>query len=498
MGAMGSWMLLSFLGCRRGNLAIMGALCLVPLILAMGVAVDYTRLVAARSRLQAVADAAALAVASSKETDQTRVRQLAEAFVAANQTDESLDGARIVSIAANDTNVDIGMTVQVPVTFMRLARVEGVDVGVSALATRGVSGSFELGMVLDNTWSMSEKDASGVTKIDTLKSAATSLVNQLFANSDANVKVALIPYADYVNVGVKNRSATWLNVPADYSTTPAPKTCTTLTTKTVCLAYAPTYACTKTTDGVVEPATCGGGCTKSEVQTVAPYQSCTGGGSPVNYKWFGCVGSRMLSPAGQSPDRLTDNNPSDRYPGYLDTTQKCLNPIAPLSNDKKAILAAINSMIINISSYKPNTYIPAGLIWGQNMLSPSEPFIEGAPYDANNMSPRKVIVLMTDGENTLRFNAADGKHVAMSTNVTTAATQLALVNKETVDICTYIKSHNIEVFTVAFMVDNDASRKMLTDCATDPSHFYEAADGAKLIAAFQGIGESLQQVRLAR
>jgi Flp pilus assembly protein TadG len=491
-------MLLSFLGCRRGNLAVMGALCLVPLILAMGVAVDYTRLVAARSRLQAVADAAALAVASSKETDQTRVRQLAEAFVAANQTDESLDGARIVSIAANDTNVDIGMSVQVPVTFMRLARVEGVDVGVSALATRGVSGSFELAMVLDNTWSMSEKDAAGVTKIATLKSAAASLVNQLFANSDANVKVALVPYADYVNVGVKNRSASWLNVPTDYSTTPAPKTCTTLTTKTVCLAYAPTYACTKTTDGVVEPATCGGGCTKSEVQTVAPYQSCTGGGSPVNYKWFGCVGSRMLSPAGQSPDRITDNNPSDKYPGYLDTTQKCLNPILPLSKDKQGILAAINSMVINIGSYKPNTYIPAGLIWGQNMLSPTDPFTEGAQYDPNNMNPRKVIVLMTDGVNTLRFNAGDGKHVGMSTNVTTAATQLTQVNKETVDICTYIKSHNIEVFTVAFMVNNAASRKMLTDCATDPSHFYEASDGSKLVAAFQGIGESLQQVRLAR
>jgi hypothetical protein len=162
----------------------------------------------------------------------------------------------------------------------------------------------------------------------TLKSAAASLVNQLFANSDANVRVALVPYADYVNVGVKNRSASWLNVPTDYSTTPAPKTCTTLTTKTVCLAYAPTYACTKTTDGVVEPATCGGGCTKSEVQTVAPYQSCTGGGSPVNYKWFGCVGSRMLSPAGQSPDRITDNNPSDRYPGYLDTSAEMPEPIA--------------------------------------------------------------------------------------------------------------------------------------------------------------------------
>lgn len=489
-------MLNAFFRSERGNLAVLGALCMVPLVLAMGMAVDYTRLAAARSRLQTVADAAALAVASSKETDQGRMRQMADAYVAANQTDLSVENAQIASLAANDGKVDIALTARVPLTFMRIARMDSMNVGVSALAMRAVTGSFELALVLDNTWSMSEKDSSGVSKITTLKSAATSLVNQLLASSDANVKVALVPYADYVNVGVANRSASWLNVPADYSTTPAPKTCQTLTTKSVCVSKTPTYACTKTVDGVVEPATCGGVCTY-ETQNVAPYESCTGGGSPTNYKWFGCVGSRTTTTA-KVADRLNDNNPSSKYPGYLDTSQKCLNPIAPLSKDKQSILTAINSMIINIGNYKPNTYIPAGLIWGQNMLSPTEPFTQAAAYDAKNTNPRKVLVLMTDGENTLRFNQSDGKHVALSGTAATAATQTTQVNTDTVSICTYIKSHNIEVFTVAFMVDNDASRKMLTDCATDATHFYDASDAAKLAAAFQGIGDSLQQVRLAR
>lgn len=489
-------MLNAFFRSERGNLAVLGALCMVPLVLAMGMAVDYTRLAAARSRLQTVADAAALAVASSKETDQGRMRQMADAYVAANQTDLSVENAQIASLAANDGKVDIALTARVPLTFMRIARLDSMNVGVSALAMRAVTGSFELALVLDNTWSMSEKDSSGVSKITTLKSAATSLVNQLLASSDANVKVALVPYADYVNVGVANRSASWLDVPADYSTTPAPKTCQTLTTKSVCVSKTPTYACTKTVDGVVEPATCGGVCTY-QTQNVAPYESCTGGGSPTNYKWFGCVGSRTSS-SGKVPDRLNDSKPGGKYPGYLDTTQKCLNPIAPLSKDKQSILTAINSMIINIGSYKPYTYIPAGLIWGQNMLSPSQPFTEGAAYDAKNTNPRKVLVLMTDGENTLRFNQADGKHVALSGTAATAATQTTQVNTDTVSICTYIKSNNIEIFTVAFMVDNDAAKKMLTDCATDATHFYDASDAAKLAAAFQGIGDSLQQVRLAR
>ncbi|MGO4642398.1 pilus assembly protein TadG-related protein [Mesorhizobium sp. 2RAF45] len=492
-------MFYQFLSCKRGNFAIFGAVCVVPLVLTVGFAVDYSRLVAAHSRLQTVADAAALAVAGSKETDQARIREMAEAFVAANQTDQTLEGTKISSLSGSNTNVDIALTAKLPMTFMRLARFDTMDVGVSALATRGVSGSFEIGLVLDNTWSMSEKDSRGTAKIDTLKNAATNLVTQLFAVSDAKVKVALIPYADYVNVGIQNRAASWLSVPGDYSTTPAPKTCKTLTTKTVCLTSAPTYACTKTVDGVVEPATCGGGCTKSESQTVAPYQSCTGGGSPANYTWFGCVGSRMKTPEKQLPDRLTDNNPSDKYPGYLDTTQKCLNPIVPLTTNKLGILTAINSMVINIgSSYKPNTYIPAGLIWGQNMLSPTEPFSEGGDYDASNASPRKVIVLMTDGKNTLRFNQSDGKHVALSSGASAAALQIKQANTESTDICSYIKSHNIEVFTVAFMVDDSDARQMLADCATDPTHFYDASDAERLLTAFQGIGDSLKQVRLAR
>ncbi|MFU0507928.1 hypothetical protein [Pseudaminobacter sp. NGMCC 1.201702] len=39
--------------------------------------------------------------------------------------------------------------------------------------------------------------------------------------------------------------------------------------------------------------------------------------------------------------------------------KRCFNPIVPLSTEKEALLAAINSMIINVGSYKPYTYIPA-------------------------------------------------------------------------------------------------------------------------------------------
>jgi hypothetical protein len=41
-----------------------------------------------------------------------------------------------------------------------------------------------------------------------------------------------------------------------------------------------------------------------------------------------------------------------------------------------------------------------GLAWGWRVLSPSAPFTEGRPYNDPSDPVRKVIVLMTDGENT--------------------------------------------------------------------------------------------------
>ena len=152
----------------------------------------------------------------------------------------------------------------------------------------------------------------------------------------------------------------------------------------------------------------------------------------------------------------------------------------PLTDDLKTVLAGINGMIINIGSYKPYTYIPAGLIWGQNLLSPSEPFGQGAAYDLKNKLPRKVAVLMTDGDNTLRFKNSDGRHVQPSSNATTAKGEINKTNDDTKAICDYMKAQEIELYTVAFMVTNTDAKAMLEYCATDPAHYLDASDPDKL------------------
>ena len=477
---------------RSGNFAIITALMATPLVLAVGFGIDGSRYYSARENLQDAVDTAALALAASSEQDVALLRQEGEKFIAANISNGAVANVSVSALAADTDKIELSATGQVRTTFMQLARVDTMTVAASALAMRAPVRAVEIAMVLDNTWSMSEK-SGGVRKIDTLKQASADLVNTLITDGQDDVSIGIVPYADYINVGVSNRSAPWLSVAADYSKDASPRICETKTTNSVCVSKSPVYECTRTVDGVEEPATCGGSCTKYETKDVAPYQSCSGGGNPTFYKWFGCIGSRMSGTA-----RLNDLNPSTKYPGYVETAQNCLTEIQPLTKDRTLLNKAIDNMIINRNGYRPYTYIPAGLIWGQNLLSPTAPFTEGEAYDTRNVSPRKILILMTDGDNTLRFRSSDGRHVNFSSNASTAKSQFEQTNSETQSICDYSKSKGIDIYTVAFMVNNADARKLLQSCATDSAHYFDASNRDMLLSAFSGIARSISQVRLAR
>ena len=176
----------------------------------------------------------------------------------------------------------------------------------------------------------------------------------------------------------------------------------------------------------------------------------------------------------------------------MQTSQTCLNPILPLSETKATVLSRINGLVVNIGGYRPETHIPSGMVWGINALSPGAPFTEGRAYGRN---VRKIIVLMTDGENTLRYQPTDGTHIAP--NAATRAAELAATNTDLVSLCTYAKSQNMEIYTVGLGVGSVTAVNMLRSCATSAAHAHNAADTSALIAAFQRIARSINAVRLA-
>ncbi len=466
---------------RDGNFSIITALTALPFVMMVGCVIDGARWHSAQAVLQNAADLSGLALAASSEQDVEKLRATAEKLILANTATKPIKNVRVSLLEASEDDVKLRIDGDIDATFMRILDYETLASKAYVETKRAPVRKIEVALVLDTTYSM-EDPAIQPLKIKTLKLAAKALVEKLIKEKDGPIKIGLVPYADYVNVGTANRFAPWISVEED-KVTGTERVCTPHTEE-VCSKYSKKQ-CTSNVDGVVKTYECNDQCIAREWRT---YNKCSGGYT--SYTWYGCVGSRTFPMS-----RLTDEYPSIRYPGFVADKKKCPAEIVNLTTDKPLLTSAIDKLYTSIgTSYQPRTYIPVGLIWGQNMLSPDAPLEDAEPYDKRNIAPRKIMVLMTDGVNTMRFKS-NGTHEDIPEK--TKAADFAKVNQETLEICKYSKSKNIEIFTVAFMVSDTAANKVLQTCATDNAKFFDASDSNKLIDAFDGIATQISQVRLA-
>src|SRR5687768_11262370 len=196
-----------------GGVAVIFGIALLPVVLAVGMSVDYARVATARTAAQSAADSAALAVASTAEGSEKEMERLASKFADAKLVGTLGSSAKLSRFKYRDTDrtVEVVLTGSVPSTFLGVVGINKLDYSATAYAVRATPGTIELALVLDNTWSMVGE------KLDSLKSASVELVKILKEDPKADVKIGLVPYADYVNVGVQNRYKNWISVPSDYS-----------------------------------------------------------------------------------------------------------------------------------------------------------------------------------------------------------------------------------------------------------------------------------------
>jgi hypothetical protein len=192
------------------------------------------------------------------------------------------------------------------------------------------------------------------------------------------------------------------------------------------------------------------------------------------YQWYGCAGSR------DSPLNTTrDVASADPVPGVLNAA--CPTELTRLSSDFDGLGTKIQDMVA-----VGETYVPAGLEWGWRVLSPGAPYADAADK-AVKPDIRKVMVLMTDGANTKSATYPDHN-----------GSDAAAANAITAELCTKIKADGIELFTVAFDVDNAAALEMLQTCATSDTHALTADTAEELASVFQSIGQSLVALRLTQ
>lgn len=461
---------------RRGSLIVQFALAgLVLVVLVFGV-LDMSRASTTKSRLQDGLDAATLSAALSSADTNAALDLVGDKVLAAQLKASGIPVTASTATFTIDANGAVHGVAEAAVKpfVMSLFTNNNMVLKVDNTVMRGLGSSVELALVLDTTASMAG------AKLTTLKTAAQDLVNTLSSKADGNLKIAVVPFADYVNIGLSRRNEPWVSA-ADYSTTSTTKgSCSTQKTKQVCGTE--TYSCTKYNDGVPYTATCSRNVNCQTVTLNPPITTCTQDKTTVtNYVFKGCVGSPAY------PKNVQDSDTTRIYPGIYNAT--CAKEITPLTSTMTTVKTAITGL-----TTAGNTYIPSGLAWGFNILSSPVPLTEAAAYDAKgkNLYPRKALVLMTDGQNTMKMNA-NGTHSGVAGG--TVATQ---ADTYTAELCNNIKAKKIELFTVAFQVTDATTKTMLQTCATDASHYFDATDSAALTVSFKKIGDALRNVYIAQ
>jgi Flp pilus assembly protein TadG len=450
--------------CRseRGSTAMIFALTVFAISGAAGLAIDSTRAIRAKEVMQDNLDSAVLAVGSARQSEAGDAADRLTAYMAANWKDKY--GAPLPSTTLTEPSPDVIQATArttMPTIFMRILGQNSISLYAEAHGRFGLA-KAEVALALDITGSMTG------SRMDALKMAAKDLVRDTYLKPGAATKItfSIVPFAQYVNVGMPNRSASWLSVPNDGMVT-------------------------KTREVPINPALCvertGTGYNDQGQPYSYQYMDCDGVPKQTETysemeTWTGCVGSRP-SPK-DSQVLLNSANPVQ---GLMNTW--CASPLQRLTNDESGLTSVINDL-----TPAGHTYMAPGVLWAWRTLSPAAPFADAAPAAGANRA-RKVIVLMSDGANT----ASQGAYWTGDWRPHHEGWNPGDANIKTKQVCDNAKADKIEVFAIAFEVTDPTALGLLQDCASSPvTHYFNATDNVKLTAAFKKVGESLSAVRLTK
>lgn len=578
----------AFVKDQGGNVAMMWALLGAVLVGLMGVTVDFTRAQALRAQMQNAADGAALVAERTSNLSMEQRTAAARAFF-----DAEMGGAgatadfTVVQVGTGGHRVEVAMPL--PLSLARIVRDQDWTVRVASEAQANASPPIEVALVLDNTGSMSNdmqalRDAAeDLTDQllsldgDTVHVALVPFVAQVnIGNNQAHMawmdEAGQAPYNGELleDRTIANRARNTTTGSSNYtgsnceaiSTLPftgytGPYRLTWVRNGSRCYAFTPEGINYFTLLSMM-PNTSWGGCVEARPE---PYDIRDDAPNPANpstmfvpFFWLdttdGYSNSYLTDNAGDvtgaTMSSATSNSATTqqqrearmfnvfKYRGQnasLDTTppdtrgpnRGCPTPIVPLTTSRSTVVNAVRDMRHWSGG---GTNQAEGLAWGWRVLSPGEPFSQGRPYGDD---VRKVIVLMSDGENTnvgsdpvfasdysaynhlglWRDYAAGGLLTQLlgavlhgilppqfRRNISNSGNYVTYVNNRQRQLCANIKATGIEIYTVIFRETDQATEQLMRDCATSPEHFYRADNAQQLSAAFNAIGTGIGALRL--
>ena len=382
-----------FLRNQKGGVAPMLALGIIPLIGAVGAAVDYSRASSTRTAMQAALDSTALML--SKDAQSLTTAQLdSKASIYFNALFHRPEASNVQvtqqfsSPQAGSFNIKVTGSATVNTMVWRVIGQEQVTITASGEVVWGIK-KLNLALALDNTGSMA---SSG--KMTALKEAAHNLLNTLqkAEKTPGDVKISIIPFAVDVNVGTDNVNESWI----DWD------------------------------DWDSKNGTCS--VSISNPKTESKCTNAAGIWTPHAHSvWNGCVMDRdQNNDVNATP---TGDAAAVKYRAHQ--APNCPAAMMTLSSDWTALNAKIDAM-----TPTGNTNVTIGMQMAWQTLTAAAPF--NAPAVAPDLD--KVIILLTDGQNTQnRWSSSTSS-----------------IDSRTQKVCDNAKAANIKVYTVR-VIDGNAT-----------------------------------------
>lgn len=492
-----------FCASRRGNVAMIFAVSLVPMTVAVGGGLDYARATMTKAAMNEALDAAALAIGAAGNLTQAQAQALATQYFNANYHLSNDYGTPTnVTATLGKNTVTITASCAMPTTMMKVVGVSTWTVTTSTTVVWGQT-KIWVSLVLDNTGSMAQTDSSGLSKISALKTASKQLLTmfQSVSQNAGDVQVAVIPFARNVKIGTSYSNATWLSF-SDFTAAP-PTPSTSYGPGTSC-PWSSSYGCTSgPTNGassvntIPSSGTYKGYICPGETTSGHYWNGCfnsvavTGSSKKWTHTWIpnatstwgGCVTDRgtASAPSGQAYDvKNTTPDTATATTLFVAENSPSCNPTAmlPLGYDWTALSSKIDEMTPTGSTNQT-----IGLAWGWQALTQGAPL--SPPTLPDNTS--RIIILLSDGLNTQNRWSGDGSNQSSDVDA-----RMALA-------CSNAKADGIIIYAVFVDLNGtQGNSTVLQNCATDSSHYFDLTTSSQIITAFTTIGQQITNLRVSQ
>ena len=549
-----------FRAANRANVTVTFALATIPIIGAVGAAVDYSHVNSDRTAMQNAVDATALMLSksysgSSLSTSQINSQMATQAPIIFKglYTRPEVTNIVVTPTYTSGANQQVVVTASgtVKSSFVSLlsSTLANINIGASSTIKWGNS-RLRVALVLDNTGSMSDDGKMGALQTAT-KNLLTQLKNAAINNGD--VYVSIVPFVKDVNLGSSNYNQNWI----DWTEWNASNgTCSKsggYNTESSCSAQG---SCSVSGFNTQSTCTSGGvcsisgntdqsSCTSAGTCSISGYNSqssCTGTGTCSNgaeTSQSTCTGNKACSNSHYTTKTTCQNNGGTWAKGTWTPGQWTSGTWTPgvwsgptwtPKNHNTWNGCVMDRGLTNAPSpnnYDTNVVSPVtsdvGTLYAAEQYSPCPQAIMGLNYNWNSMTT--LVNNMSPGGNT---NQAIGLQLgwmslvgggpftvpAMDNNYKYQQVIILLTDglntedrwytsQNSIDArqaltCANVKAAGITLYTVQVNTGGDPTSTLLRNCASDTSKFFLLTTANAIVTTFNQIGTQLSNLRVAK